>query len=126
MAQATGIASPSASLAAISVGWKVFVFTLGAALPRWLIDDGDSHLPLATQPYAEEVKVIALGLWSGRIERHGLVRSIRVMSVDGGPTACGGPSARTRAYTCFAIPYSEVRTMCDASVVEYRVFRRRR
>jgi hypothetical protein len=38
---------------------------------------------------------------------------------------CRGLSARVRAYTYFAIPYSEVRTVCDAGVVEYRVFRRK-
>ena len=33
------------TLGAISIGWKVVVFTLGAALPRWLIDDGIAALP---------------------------------------------------------------------------------
>jgi hypothetical protein len=28
------------TLGAISIGWKVVVFTLGAAVPRWFIDDG--------------------------------------------------------------------------------------
>ena len=37
---------------------------------------------------------------------------------------CGGMSARVRAYTFFAIPYSDVRTVCDRGVMEYRVFRR--
>ena len=34
-------------------------------------------------------------------------------------------SARVRAYTYFAIPYSEVRTLCETGTVEYRVLRRR-
>jgi hypothetical protein len=117
-------------LAAISIGWKLLVFTLGAALPRWLIEDGLAELPPHMRTYAESAKQTALALWSKPIERHGLVRTVRVMSVDSSAMAesldCGGLSARIRAYTYFAIPYSEVRTQCDTGVVEYRVFRRRR
>ena len=120
-------------LGSISIGWKVIVFTLGAALPRWLITDGISELPAATQPYAREAHYIAMGLWQGRIERLGFVRIARVVSVDRvdaerEPAAaqCDGMTARVRAYTYFAIPYSEVRTICDSGVVEYRVFRRKR
>jgi hypothetical protein len=117
-------------LASISVGWKVLVFTLGAALPRWLIQDGIAELPAALQPYGEEAKQTALALWNGPIERRGLVRTVRVLSVERAANAdtfarCDGLGARVRAYTYFAIPYSEVRTVCDRGVVEYRVFRRR-
>jgi hypothetical protein len=117
-------------LASISVGWKVLVFTLGAALPRWLIRDGIADLPQSFQPYGEEAKQTALALWNGPIERHGIVRGVRVVSVErvadaGAAATCNGLGARVRAYTYFAIPYSEVRTVCDTGVVEYRVFRRR-
>jgi hypothetical protein len=115
-------------LAAISIGWKVLVITLGAALPRWLINDGVAELPLHVQGYALEAKQTALSLWSRPIERHALVRMVRVLSVDSSHVA-GAPecglTARVRAYTYFAIPYSEVRTACATGVVEYRVFRRR-
>jgi hypothetical protein len=134
-------------LAAISIGWKVIVFTLGAAVPRWVISDGIAQLPVPLQGYGREARRTALALWNGPLERHGgLVRSVRVMSVSeavpGSPTAahtefglspadtdaagCGGRTAVVRAYTYFAIPYSEVRTVCDRGVVEYRVFRRRK
>jgi len=129
------------------VGWKLVVFTLGAAMPRWLITDGIAQLPAPLQGYGREAKQTALALWNGPIERHGLVQSVRVMSVSGAAPlpaaialagdagadsalrtrpACDGRSAVVRAYTYFAIPYSEVRTVCDRGVVEYRVFRRRR
>ncbi len=119
------------TLAAISIGWKLLVFTVGAALPRWLINDGIAELPAEHRPYGTEAKQTALALWDGPIERHGVVRTVRVMSVARATPApagseCGGLSARVRAYTYFAIPYSEVRTICDSGVVEYRVFRRRR
>ena len=77
-----------------------------------------------------------MGLWNGPIERLGFVRMVRVISVDTLPraTLAGVPEpagceggrlgARVRAYTYFAIPYSEVRTVCDTGHVEYRVFRR--
>lgn len=116
-------------LLAFSVAWKVVVLTLGAAMPRWMLDDGIEHIPLAMQPYANEARATALALWNGPIERRTLVRLVRVMSVDSTQSAgsgeCGGKSARVRAYTFFAIPYSDVRTVCDRGVVEYRVFRRR-
>ncbi len=117
-------------LLAISVGWKVLVLTLGAALPHWVIDDGFDHIPTAMQPYASQARATALALWDRPIERTGLVQLVRVVSVDSARGAdadgCGGKSARVRAYTFFAIPYSEVRTVCDSGVVEYRVFRHRR
>ena len=116
-------------LASISVGWKVLVFTLGAAMPQWLISDGVAELPAELRPYATQAIGTARALWNGPIERHGLVRTVRVMSVDTAPDAdssCGGLSARVRAYTYFAIPYSEVRTRCERGTVEYRVFRRKR
>jgi hypothetical protein len=118
-------------LLSISIGWKLIVFTLGAAVPHFFIDDGIAQLPAELQPYGAEAQKTALALWSGPIERRGLVRTVRVMSVDsnGGAAAvprCGGLRARVRAYTYFGIPYSDVRTVCDSGVVEYRVFRRRR
>jgi hypothetical protein len=136
-------------LAAISVGWKIFVFTVGAAVPRWLITDGIAQLPQPLQAYGLEAKRTALTLWDGPIERYGVVRTVRVMSVhvsDGasapplvGAAAtgvadsaavaagrCDGHGAVVRAYTYFGIPYSEARTRCDTGVVEYRVFRRRK
>ena len=65
-----------------------------------------------------------------RMPGYVLVRMARVVSVDrtDEPAAaeCDGLSARVRAYTYFAIPYSEVRTLCDSGVVEYRVFRRKK
>ena len=77
-----------------------------------------------------QARATALALWDTPIERTGLVRLVRVVSVDSVRSAdagaCGGKSARVRAYTFFAIPYSEVRTVCDSGVVEYRVFRRHR
>ena len=120
-------------LLGISVAWKVVVLTLGAALPHWVIDDGLEHIPLSMQPYATQARATAVALWSNPIERSTLVRLVRVVSVDstgsggaGAAQGCGGMSARVRAYTFFAIPYSDVRTVCDKGVVEYRVFRRRR
>jgi len=114
------------TLTAISIGWKVLVFTLGAAVPRWLIDDGVAQLPTAMQPYGAEARETAMALWNGPIERHGVVRRVRVVSVypAAGDDGCR-LGARVRAYTYFAIPYSEVRTLCGRGVVEYRVFRRR-
>ena len=131
-------------LATISVGWKLFVFTVGAAVPRWLITDGIAQLPVPLQDYGREAKRTALTLWNGPIERYGLVRTVRVMSVHvrdtpadatPAPTAlaagapadrCDGHGAVVRAYTYFGIPYSEARTRCGSGVVEYRVFRRRK
>jgi hypothetical protein len=115
-------------LLGISVAWKVVVLTLGAAVPRWLIDDGVEHIPAAMQPYANQARATALSLWGRPIERTGIIRLVRVVSVDtvvGGDAGdCGGKTARVRAYTFFAIPYSEVRTICDRGIVEYRVFHR--
>jgi hypothetical protein len=117
---------------AISIGWKVLVFTVGAAVPRWFIDDGIGVLPDEVRPYAVEAKRTAARLWNGPIERHGVVRTLRVVSVgrataaaDAAPGACGGYTALVRAYTYFGVPYSEARMACDTGVVEYRVFRRR-
>ena len=106
------------------------MLTLGAAVPRWVIDDGVAHIPVAMRPYAQEARATALALWDAPMERSTVVRSVRVMSVDSAGSrslgSCGGKRARVRAYTFFAIPYSEVRTECDSGVVEYRVFRHRR
>lgn len=117
-------------LLGISVGWKLVVLTLGAAVPHWLFTDGLDHIPAAMHPYANQARATALALWDKPIERSGIVRLVRVVSVDSahGTTldGCGGKRARVRAYTFFAIPYSEVRTVCDSGVVEYRVFRRHR
>lgn len=116
-------------LLGISVTWKLLVLTLGAALPHWVIDDGLDHIPAAMQPYATQARATALSLWDNPIERTGLVRLVRVVSVDsvrGGDNGSCGKSARVRAYTFFAIPYSEVKTVCDSGIVEYRVFRRHR
>ena len=115
-------------LIAVSVGWKLVVLTLGAAMPRWLIDDGVASLPSDLQPYARDAKRNAAQLWNGPIERHGVVRTLRVMSVHRVATGtggrCGGLGARVRAYTYFGLPYSDARLVCDSGVVEYRVFRR--
>lgn len=108
----------------------MLVFTLGAALPRWLVSDGIDELPPQWRAYGDSARTMAIGLWNGPVERRGLIRSVRVMSVENSPRAdmpsgCDGRSARVRAYTYFAIPYSEVRTLCDTGTVEYRVLRRR-
>jgi hypothetical protein len=117
-------------LLGVSAGWKVLVLTLGAAVPHWLINDGFEHIPATMQPYAGQARATALALWDRPIERTGIVRLVRVVSVDtvqsADADACGGKTARVRAYTFFAIPYSEVRTVCDHGIVEYRVFRRHR
>ena len=121
-------------LLGVSIGWKVLVFGVGSAVPRFMIDDGVAALPPELRPYGRHAMKIAGGLWNGPLERHG-VRRIRLVSVDrtsvpndsaGGATGCAGFAARVRAYTFFAIPYSEVRTVCDSGVVEYRVLRPRR
>lgn len=116
------------TLAAISVGWKVFVLTVGAAVPRWVLDDGVAAQPRELQSYARDAKATAAGLWNGPIERLGVVRLVKVVSVQraapaGEAQRCGGFGARVRAYTYFAVPYSEARMVCDSGVVEYRVFR---
>jgi len=113
-------------LGSISIGWKLLVFTLGAALPKWLIDDGIASISPERREYATAAKQAAVLLWNGPIERHGFVRAVRVMRVDSLPSStCAGYGARVRAYTYFAIPYSEVQTTCDSGVVLYRVFKRR-
>jgi hypothetical protein len=115
-------------MASISIGWKVLVFTVGAAVPRWLIDDGVDRLPGDLRPYARQAKETAAALWNGPIERYGMVRTLRVVSVEraaGVSDRCGGLGARVRAYTYFGVPYSEATTVCDRGVVEYRVFRPR-
>jgi hypothetical protein len=119
------------TLGAVSIGWKVVVLTLGAAVPRWLIDDGIAAQPSELRPYAQDAKRSAAALWNGPIERHGVVRAVRVVSVERVPNTagvaqrCGGLGARVRAYTYFGVPYSEARLVCDSGVVEYRVFRPR-
>jgi hypothetical protein len=116
------------TLAAISIGWKLVVFTLGAAIPGWIIDDGVAALPSELRPYARDAQRSAATLWNGPIERYGVVRKLRVVSVQRvpeGASRCGGLGARVRAYTYFGVPYSEARLVCDSGTVEYRVFRRR-
>lgn len=120
-------------LAGVSVGWKVVVLTLGAAVPRWLIGDGLDGVPHTSRAYAAQAKVAALSLWDHPLERLGLVQALRVV-VDGDDghaapvrpprVGCAGRSATVRAYTYFAIPYSQARMVCDSGVVEYRLFRR--
>lgn len=118
-------------LASISVGWKVLVFTVGAAVPRWLIADGVSELPREHRTYGTAALATAGALFDTRVERYmRVVQRVRVVSVDGvapdGRTGAGAGctiGAHLRAYTYFAIPYSEVRTRCDRGVIEYRVFR---
>jgi hypothetical protein len=125
-------------LATISIGWKVLVFTIGAALPRWLVSEGIDELPAESRAYGASARATAIALWNGPVERRGLIRRVRVVSVDSAgdsagsgaaantlPDGCDGRSARVRAYTYFAIPYSEVRTVCDSGEVLYRVLRRR-
>lgn len=136
----------------ISVGWKVLVLTLGAAVPRWVIGDGLDLIPASSHAYAKQAQVTAMTLWNHPLERLGIVRAMRVTRVDvtdsvrGAMPSTGtgttplatprtahserGDRCRTRsatvvAYTYFAIPYSQVRTMCNTGVVEYRLFRRR-
>lgn len=124
-------------LASISVGWKVLLFTVGAAIPRFLLTDGVGELPAPQRPYATAAITTASALFDLPLERFGrVVQRVRVISVDrvdsggaddqgdggggGHPCAIG---ARLRAYTYFAIPYSEVRTRCARGVIEYRVVR---
>jgi hypothetical protein len=119
-------------LASISVGWKVLVFTLGAALPHWLLTDGVAELPAPHREYGIASLATARALYNTPVERlGGVVQRVRVVSVDSVPAAgdadpVSAPcllGARVRAYTYFAIPYSEVRTRCGRGVIEYRVFR---
>ena len=95
------------TLAAVSVGWKVLVFTVGAALPRWLINDGIEQLPTALQDYGREAKRTALALWDGPFERHGLVRTVRVVSVhgrNGEPLSPAVPAAGATTTYAAALP----------------------
>lgn len=120
----------------IGVAWKVVVFTLGAAVPRWVIGDGIAHLPPAAQAQAFNAQSIARSLWNNPVERLGLVRATRVLRVDTLPVVAAGDSvavppcqrvrATVRAYTYFAIPYSEAHTTCDSGVIHYRLFPRGR
>jgi hypothetical protein len=115
-------------LIALSVGWKVLLLGVGGTMVSLLVDDGLASLPQELQPYGVQARELARTLWGGPIERYG-VRGIRVVSVERLPgdqaAHCGGLTARVRAYTFFAIPYSEVRTICDRGTVEYRVLPRR-
>lgn len=116
------------ALAAMSIGWKILLLGVGGALPRLLIDDGLATVPPDLQPYGAQALTTARAMWNGPIERHG-VRGVRLVTVrrlsDADAARCGGLTARVRAYTFFAIPYSEVRTVCDRGTVEYRGLPRR-
>lgn len=126
-------------LLGVSAGWKLIVLTLGAAVPRWVIGDGMDLIPVGARVYAEQAKVTAATLWDHPLERLGLVQALRVMRVDtlatrtdttavsaGSATpSCAERVVTVRAYTYFAIPYSEARTICDSGVVKYRGFRPR-
>lgn len=114
-------------LASISIGWKVLVFTIGLAIPHWMLDDGIARLPFEQRAYATEAKRVAKGLWTNPIERWGFVRKVRVLRVDStaAGATCSGHRARVKAYTYFAIPYSEAVIECDGGRVLYRVFKGR-
>lgn len=112
------------ALIAVSVGWKLLLIGVGGMMPRFLITNGLTDVPVEMRPYGIEAISTARALWGGPIERHS-VRGVRLVSIERrqGPSAaaCGGLTARVRAYTFFAIPYSEVRTICDRGTVEYRM-----
>ena len=120
----------------IGIAWKIVVLTLGAAVPRWVVGDGIEHLPLNLQPYAIAAQATARPRWDLPIERLGVIRAQRVVRVDTlrattaadslAGASCGNLQATVRAYTYFAIPYGEVRTLCASGEVQYRLFRRRR
>ncbi len=120
----------------MGVAWKVVVFTLGAAVPRWVIGDGLAHLPAGFHSQAFAAQNIARSLWDHPVERLGLVRATRVMRVDtlalaahtdsSGIIPCQRLRTTVRAYTYFAIPYSEAFTVCDSGVISYRVFPKNR
>jgi hypothetical protein len=115
------------TLAAISIGWKLLLFGVGGTMAALLVDDGLAAVPAELQPYGAEALGIARALWANPLERLG-VRGVRVVSVERLADASGAPcglGAHVRAYTFFAIPYSEARTVCDRGTVEYRVLRRR-
>jgi hypothetical protein len=112
-------------LGGISLGWKLLLLGVGGTMVKLLIDDGLATVPSEFRQYGSEALGVARSLWAGPIERYG-VRGVRLVSVersaeDPGAARCGGLTARVKAYTFFAIPYSEVRTVCDRGTVEYRV-----
>jgi len=117
-------------LAAISVGWKVFVFTVGAAVPRWLITDGIAQLPAPLQDYGREAKRTALTLWNGPLERHGLVRTVRVMSVHLSDTldtvspagSAAGSAAGAPAASVAALPAGATTERCDGHGAVVRAY----
>jgi hypothetical protein len=123
---------------AVSVSWKVLVLGVGGALSRALIDDGLAEVAPENRAYGQQALATARALWSGPLERHGVVRRLHVVRIDrvaadntdadgdADAARCGGLTARVRAYTFFAIPYSEARTVCDRGTVEYRVLPHRR
>jgi hypothetical protein len=114
-------------LAAISIGWKLVLFGVGGTMAKLLVDDGLAAVPPELQPYGAEALAVARALWANPLERLS-VRGVRVVSVERLADASAAPcglGAHVRAYTFFAIPYSEARTVCDRGTVEYRVLRRR-
>jgi hypothetical protein len=114
-------------LAAISIGWKVLLLGVGGTMTKLLVDDGIAAIPPELRPYGTEAIAAARTLWANPFERLS-VRGVRVLSVErlaDARTAPCGLGAHVRAYTFFAIPYSEARTVCDRGTVEYRVLRRR-
>jgi hypothetical protein len=94
-----------------------------------MLDDGVGALSPELRPFGRQAVQVAGKLLSGPLERHG-VRRIRLVSLartpssaeGGAPAACEDLVGQVRAYTFFAIPYSEVRTVCDSGVVVYRAF----
>jgi hypothetical protein len=109
---------------AASIGWKVLFVGVGGLVAAFAVNDGVDQVPVDMRSYAGEALATARVLWGGPIERHG-IRGVRVLSVErlassDSAARCGGLAARVRAYTFFAIPYSEVRTVCDQGTVEYR------
>ncbi len=107
-----------------SAAWKLLLVGVGGAVAALALDDGLDALPSELRQYGVQARETARALWGGPLERHG-IREIRVVSVEqlserAAILRCGGLSARVRAYTFFAIPYSEVRTVCDRGTVEYR------
>ena len=116
-------------LAAISVGWKVFVFTVGAAVPRWLITDGIAQLPAPLQEYGREAKRTALTLWDGPLERHGLVRTVRVMSVHlsdtldaTSPAESSAASTTSAAASAATLPAGAAADRCDGHGAVVRAY----
>jgi hypothetical protein len=117
-------------LVTLSLAWKVIVLGIGGVVPALFMDDGIATLPPDLQPYGMRARQIARSLWNRPIERLG-IRHIRLVSAERRPTSadaaqCGGLVAHVRAYTYFAIPYSDVRTVCDSGIVQYRGFSRLR